>query len=115
MKKETKDLFIKIKSLIDYYKLEEAYGELWNNFANEYSIQYKFDEYISIDLINCMIEDKSTGWETIEDIYFRIRNIDFMNENIFYIDAYGNLRNITKEDMEILFDEIYEIVENDEE
>ena len=115
MKKETKAIFIKIKKLIDNHNLNEAYIELWNNFINNYNnIDEKFNNFIDVDLINCMIEDKSTGWQTIEDIYFRIKNIDFMNENIFYIDAYGNLRNITKEDIEILFDEIYEEVSNQE-
>ena len=60
-----------------------------------------------------MIAERENGWGSIEEIYYRIKNIDSINEEVFYMDGYGNLRNITKEDLETLYEELYEAIIQD--
>ena len=101
--------FDSIKHLINEYKFEAAFNEIMV-IAIDNSLDDKLKNFVYKEYINGLIEEGANGWDTLDDIYYRTKNIKYMSDDIFYIDGYGNLRNITKQDLEILLDEVIESI-----
>lgn len=122
MKEKLEELLKKIKDIDITYDYEETYCNLYNtcnDFSNEmqcWDFEYLFDEIIGYDLA-----EERAKWELenggLVRLYYFMGNCNFNNE-IFRINAYGNLEDINIDDLEQLkqdiIEKIEELIENEE-
>lgn len=106
---------------ITYY-IDETYTDLRNaciDFGNTYQEWFTdnaFDEYTDREIVSYEIR-KIMEDDDLDRLYYFLGDTD-LREDIFRINAYGNLENITKEDLDYLkqdiIDRIDEEIENEE-
>lgn len=114
MKELLKEFKQKIENIDITYDYEEVYNNLYNayidyeNETNDYSLEYLFD-----DIINYEIAEERARYELEQGglirLYYFLGDTN-LNNNIFMIDGYGNLSDISKEDLEFLKEEILEAI-----
>lgn len=109
--KNIKDKYLeRIKDVEITYDYEDSYNKLYNivvDYSNEtgdYSIYYLFDEIVSFETVECLAKNELEEGGLLR-LYYFLGNAD-MNNDIFRINGYGNVEDITKEDLEFLKDEI---------
>lgn len=112
MKKELKKLLQKIKNIEITYDYEETYTNLYNtcvDFTNENDIDgldldSPFEDYYSYDVVEEIVKHElETGG--LERLKYFLAGSELRNE-IFRINAYGNLEDIHKDDLECLKEDI---------
>lgn len=108
---DLKELKNKIEGIEITYNYDECYGELYNacidymNDTQNFDLDYLFEEFISY---NEAEERAKYELETggLERLYYFLGDTDLPNNILFKINAYGNLENISKEDLETLKEDI---------
>ena len=105
--KELKDKIEKIEITNNY---DECYGELYNaciDYMNEtqnFDLDYLFEEFVDYETA-----EERAKYELengLERLYYFLGDTKISNNILFRINVYGNLENISKEDLETLKEEI---------
>lgn len=106
--KELKDKIEKIEITYDY---EETYSNLYNtcieymNETQDFDLDYLFEEFINYEEA-----EERTKYELenygLERLTYFLGDTTFYMQNLFKINAYGNLENITKKDLEMLKEDL---------
>lgn len=109
------DLKQKIEEIEITYDYEETYSNLYNvcidymNELQEWDFEYLFD-----DIVTYYDAEERAKWELEQGgllrVYYFLGDAN-LNNNIFRINAYGNLEDIHKEDLEDLKEEIISIID----
>ena len=106
--KELKDKIEKIEITYDY---EETYSNLYNTCIEYMNETQDFDlDYLLEEFINYEEAEERTKYELenygLERLTYFLGDTTFYMQNLFRINAYGNLENITKEDLEMLKEDL---------
>lgn len=110
MKKE--DLIKKIENIEITYDYEDTYNNLYNacidymNETQDCELEYLFEDIVSYDLAEERAKYELENGGLVR-LYYFMGSSNF-NNDIFRIDGYGNLQDITKDDLEDLKDNILE-------
>lgn len=110
--KELKDKIEKIE-ITNYY--DECYGELYNaciDYMNEtqnFDLDYLFEEFVDYETA-----EERAKYELengLERLYYFLGDTKISNNILFRINVYGNLENISKEDLETLKEDILDNID----
>ncbi len=84
-------------------KIEEFINHLKRNNLESY-----IDNIIDDETINNIVKNEidENGWESVHN---KLSQISSTNENYYFVDGYGNFRNLRIEDINNVIDEIKEI------
>ena len=102
-----------LRGIINDLSTGELIGELID-LASEYGLDYLVENIIATEDIDYFIEErlKSSGWQGVACC---LSNINYINDDYYEIDGYGNLKEFTFSDAKKLLgyieDEIYDLVE----
>ena len=102
-----------LRGIIDDLSTAELVGELIN-LACEYGLDYLVEDIISTEDIDYFIGErlKSSGWQGVACC---LAKINYINDDYYEIDGYGNLKEITFNDAKKLLDYIEEEINDQEE
>ena len=114
--KELKNKIEEIKITYDY-DYEEIYSNLYNtcidymNETQDFDLDYLFEEFINYEEVEerAKYELENNGLMRLQ--YF-LGDTTFYMQNLFRINAYGNLENVTRKDLEILKEELIDNIDN---
>lgn len=112
--KELRELKEKIESIEISYNYEESYNNLYNtvidymNESQDFSLDYLFEDFISYDTAEEMAKNELENNGLVRLYYFL--GEDNFNNDLFRINGYGNLEDITKEDLEFLKEQILDTI-----
>lgn len=110
--KELKDKIEKIEITNNY---DECYGELYNaciDYMNEtqnFDLDYLFEEFVDYETA-----EERAKYELengLERLYYFLGDTKISNNILFRINVYGNLENISKEDLEMLKEDILDNID----
>lgn len=110
--KELKDKIEKIEITNNY---DECYGELYNaciDYMNEtqnFDLDYLFEEFVDYETA-----EERAKYELengLERLYYFLGDTKISNNILFRINVYGNLENISKEDLETLKEDILDNID----
>ena len=80
----------------------KIYQRICDIIVNRDDLRYIIDDnIIQEEMINDIISNKD--WVEIKII---LSQIEYINQDIYYIDAYGHIRNITNNDWELIIEEL---------
>lgn len=113
--KDLKELKEKIEKIEITYDFEEVYTNLYNTCIDYMNDTQTWDfEYLFDDIIDYEFAEERAKYELEKGglirLYYFLGDAN-LNNDIFKINGYGNLEDITKEDLEYLKDNILEKVE----
>lgn len=97
--------------------LEEMYSEIYNrcmdymNDNDDYSIEYAFNDFIDYDAAEEYAKHELENGGLVR-LYYFLGSAN-CNNNLFRIDGYGNLEDITQEDIQFLVTDIIDTLETD--
>ncbi len=121
MKQLLKKLLQKINEIEITYDYEETYNNLYNacaDFGNDsgcWELDSLFEDYYSYDVVEEIVKHELETGGLYRLKYF-LAGSELRNE-IFRINAYGNLEDIHKDDLDLLkediIDKIKELIENE--
>jgi hypothetical protein len=102
-----------LRGIIDNLSTGELVSELID-LAYEYELDYLVEDIISTEDIDYFIEKrlKSGGWQGVACC---LAKINYLNDDYYEIDGYGNLKEFTFNDAKKLLDYIEEEINNQEE
>ena len=102
-----------LRRIIDNLSIGELVEELID-LAYEYELDYLVEDIISTEDIDYFIEKRleSGGWQGVACC---LAKINYMNDDYYEIDGYGNLKEFTFDDAKKLLDYIEEEINNQEE
>ena len=102
-----------LRGIIDNLSTGELIGELID-LAYEYELDYLVEDIISTEDIDYFIGErlKSSGWQGVTCC---LAKINYLNDDYYEIDGYGNLKEFTFNDAKKLLDYIEEEINNQEE
>lgn len=110
--KELKDKIEKIEITYDY---EETYSNLYNtcieymNETQNFDLDYLFEEFVDYETA-----EERAKYELengLERLYYFLGDTKISNNILFRINVYGNLENISKEDLETLKEDILDNID----
>lgn len=111
----TREEFIKkIKDIEITYDCEETYNEIFNATQDymyetkDFNLEDVFNDYIDYEIAEEIAKSEIEKGGLLR-VYYFLGDAN-LNNNLFKIDGYGNLEDVTKDDLEILKDEILERV-----
>ena len=97
--------------------LEEDYNELYNtcvdymNKSQDWSIEECFNDYLDYYTAEEYAKSELENGGLVR-LYYFLGNAN-CNNDLFKIDGYGNLEDITLNDLEVLKDDILEVLDNE--
>ena len=104
-----------IENSIKYHGKDYAVGKILN-LAYDYDLEDRVENIISREVIDDLVQfrlDKS-GWEGVACM---LSKINYVTDEYYLIDGYGNLEELTKEYLECIFDdlknELLELIEGE--
>ena len=102
-----------LRRIIDNLSTGELVEELID-LAYEYELDYLVEDIISTEDIDYFIEKRleSGGWQGVACC---LAKINYLNDDYYEIDGYGNLKEFTFNDAKKLLDYIEEEINNQEE
>ena len=102
-----------LRGIIDNLSTGELIGELID-LAYEYELDYLVEDIISTEDIDYFIGErlKSSGWQGVACC---LAKINYLNDDYYEIDGYGNLKEITFNDAKKLLDYIEAEINDQEE
>lgn len=113
--KELKEFKKEIENIEVTYDYEKTYCNLYNtcidymNDTQTWDFEYLFENIINYDTAELYAKDELNNGGLVR-LYYFLGNAN-LNNDIFKINGYGNLENITKDDLEILKKEILDKIE----
>lgn len=108
--KKLEELKERIEGVESSYDYEEYYTELRNitidymNDTQDFDLDYLFEDFVDYELAEERAKHELEEGGLIR-LYYFLGDANLNNE-MFWIDGYGNLRDITKEDLDNLKEEI---------
>lgn len=114
---EKQNLIKQINNIEITYDYEGTYSNLYQvtmdymNKTQDFSLEYLFEDFIDYD---CAEEIGKSELEKggLIRMYCYLGNAN-LNSDLFKLNGYGNLENVTKEDLEYLKEQILEVLNND--
>lgn len=110
--KELKELKERIENVKINYNYEESYTNLYNtvidymNDTQDFDLEYLFEDFIDYETAEEIAKNELNNGGLLRlNYYLGDTNL---NDEIFKLDGYGNLENITIDDLNNLKDEIIE-------
>ena len=104
-----------LREIMDNLSTRELIGELID-LAYEHNLDYLVENIIATENIDYFIEERlrTSGWQGVACC---LSGINYINDDYYEIDGYGNLREFTFSDakklLDCIEDEIYDLVEED--
>ena len=92
----TKQEFLEIKEL----GIEEGVAEALR-FCYEHDLYDFSDDYLPSHEVNNFLQG-----EGFASLYFKLKNIEDIDADYFYIDGYNNIRNVEQSDIDCMIDDI---------
>lgn len=114
--KELRELKERIENIKINYNYEESYTNLYNtvidymNDTQEFDLEYLFEEFIDYETAEEIAKNELQNGGLVRLRYY-LGDVN-LNDEIFKLDGYGNLENITIDDLNNLKDEILENINN---
>lgn len=111
-----KELKKRIEDIEIGYDYEENYCKLYNtctDYENEtqnFNFDYLFEDFVSYDIAEEMAKNEIEQGG-LKRLYYFLGNAN-LNNDIFKINGYGNLEDITIDDFEYLKDEILKVIKD---
>ena len=111
------EIIEKIESIEITYDYEESYTNLYNacidymNETQDFSLEYLFEEFITYDIAEDIAKNEIEKGGLIR-LYYFLGDAN-LNNNLFKINGYGNLEDVTKDDLDYLKEQILEVLTND--
>ena len=105
-----KELREKIEEIEITYDYEKTYNDLYNtvidymNETQDFDLEYLFEDFIDYDLAEEIAKTEIERGGLLR-VYYFLGDANLNNE-LFRIDGYGNLTDVSKEDLENLKEEI---------
>lgn len=115
---DLKELRRTIENIEIGYDYEENYCNLYNaciayeNDAQNFDFDYLFEDFISYDIAEEMAKNE-IDQGGLKRLYYFLGDAN-LNNDIFKINGYGNLEDVTIEDFKYLKKEILEIIKDKE-
>lgn len=112
MKLET--LEEKINDIEITYDYEETYINLYNavidyeNETQDFGFDYLFEDIVTYDVAEDIARNELEKGGLVR-LYYFLGNAN-CNNSVFEIDGYGNLQDITKDDLEYLKEQILDLI-----
>lgn len=108
--KELEKLLKEIEKIEINYNYEESYTNLYNTIIDYQNNTQDFDfEYLFENFINYDLAEELTKYELEKNglirLYYFLNNVN-LNNDFFMINGYGNLKDISKEDIDFLKEKI---------
>ena len=110
--KKLKELKERIENVEINYNYEESYTNLYNtvidymNDTQDFDLEYLFEDFINYETAEEIAKNELNNGGLLRlNYYLGDTNL---NDEIFKLDGYGNLENITIDDLNNLKDEIIE-------
>lgn len=110
--KELRELKERIENIKINYNYEESYTNLYNtvidymNDTQDFDLDYLFEDFIDYETAEEIARNELNDGGLIRLSYYL--GDTNLNDEIFKLDGYGNLENITIDDLNNLKDEILE-------
>lgn len=110
--KKLKELKERIENVKINYNYEESYTNLYNtvidymNDTQDFDLEYLFEDFIDYETAEDIAKNELNNGGLIRLKYYL--GDTNLNDEIFKLDGYGNLENITIDDISNLKDEISE-------
>lgn len=94
--------FLEIKDL----GRSEAISTL-KDFCNEHGLEEYTNDFIEVSELNDLVQNRleDSGWEGVACM---LNSINYLNDDFYYIDGYGNLREVERDDIDWAIDDIIE-------
>lgn len=114
--KELRELKERIENIKIDYDYEESYTNLYNtvidymNDTQDFDLEYLFENFIDYETAEEIAKNELQNGGLVRLRYY-LGDVN-LNDEIFKLDGYGNLENITIEDLNNLKDEILENINN---
>lgn len=114
--KDLLELKEKIENIEVTYDYEQVYCDLINatiDYQNEtqnWIFEELFQDFVDYDIVEDIARHELDNGGLIR-LYYFLGNAN-LNNTIFRIDAYGNLEDIDKDDLQCLKDDILEVINN---
>lgn len=113
--KELRELKERIENIKINYNYEESYTNLYNtvidymNDTQDFDLEYLFEDFIDYETAEEIARNELNNGGLIRLQYYL--GDTNLNDEIFKLDGYGNLENITIDDLNNLKDEILENID----
>lgn len=97
--------------------LEEMYNEIYNycidymNDTQDWSIEEHFNDFLDYDSVEEYAKHELENGGLVR-LYYFLGSVN-CNNNLFKIDGYGNLEDITQDDIQFLVTDIIDTLETD--
>ena len=114
--KELRELKERIENIKIDYDYEESYTNLYNtvidymNDTQDFDLEYLFEDFIDYETAEEIAKNELQNGGLVRLRYY-LGDVN-LNDEIFKLDGYGNLENITIDDLNNLKDEILENINN---
>lgn len=114
--KELRELKERIENIKINYNYEESYTNLYNtvidymNDTQDFDLEYLFENFIDYETAEEIAKNELQNGGLVRLRYY-LGDVN-LNDEIFKLDGYGNLENITIDDLNNLKDEILENINN---
>jgi hypothetical protein len=97
------------------YNYDETYSNLYNavidymNDTQEWDFEYLFEDFVTYDVAEDIARNELDNGGLVR-LYYFLGNAN-LNNDLFRVNGYGNLEDISKEDLDYLKDEILGSIE----
>lgn len=112
-----KELKNKIEEIEITYDYDETYSNLYNtcieymNETQDFDCEYLFEDFVDYEMAEDRAKNELENYG-LERLTYFLGDTTFYMQNLFRINAYGNLENITKEDLDILKEDLIDYINN---
>ena len=102
-----------IKNLLEDYNRDDAVREILD-LSYDYGLDYYTENIIEEAMIDELVKNRlnSSGWQGVSCM---LNKINYLNDEYYFIDGYGNLEELTINRLECIFNDMKEELLNMEE
>ena len=102
-----------IKNLLEDYNRDDAVREILD-LSYDYGLDYYTENIIEEAMIDELVKNRlnSSGWQGVSCM---LNKINYLNDEYYFIDGYGNLEELTINRLECIFNDMKEELLNIEE
>ena len=102
-----------VKNLLESYNRDDAVREILD-LAYDYDLEYYTENIIEEEMMDELVKNRlnSSGWQGVSCM---LSKINYLNDEYYFIDGYGNLEELTINRLECIFNDMKEELLNIEE
>ena len=102
-----------IKNLLEDYNRDDAVREILD-LSYDYGLDYYTENIVEEAMIDELVKNRlnSSGWQGVSCM---LNKINYLNDEYYFIDGYGNLEELTINRLECIFNDMKEELLNMEE